>query len=271
MNAQNNKKLIEIYKKTVNNIEKESKRIKFFNKIRFKKVAHCKQEVLALESGQNVNLQKEDNLDAKYSNKVHSFYNGDLYIGKLVDGKMEGKGTYVFSQEDGTELEYVGYFKEDMKHGNGVCELPNNCIYIGQWKDDVMDGIGKMIYSSEDEYLGNWKNGKKEGHGVYTWKNSGKYIGEFKHGKMDGIGICYDDNEFIIYEGEFKNNLPHGQGTYIWPDNKKYVGEFKHGKKHGFGTFYVNDEISFQGNWKFDKPIIFNKSLDEIISSIKID
>ena len=86
---------------------------------------------------------------------------------------------------------------------------------------------------------------------------------------MEGIGTCYDYNGFIIYEGEFKNNLPHGQGVYTWPDNKRYVGEFKHGKRHGFGTFYINDEISYQGNWKFDKPSIFNKSLDELISSIK--
>lgn len=270
MNAQiNNKELIELYIKTIHNIEKEVKRIRFFNKFRTKRTSSCKQEVLALENGQNISLNNIDDSNEKESGKVHTFYNGDMYIGKLVDGQMSGKGTYIFSQDDGEELEYVGNFKNDMKNGNGLCKLPNNCLYIGEWKDDVMEGIGKMVYSSDDEYLGNWKNGKKEGHGVYTWKDSGKYVGEFKYGQMEGKGVCYDNNDFIIYEGDFKNNLPHGNGIYIWPDNKKYVGEFKHGKKHGFGTFYINDEISYQGNWKFDKPIIFNKSLDEIISSIK--
>ncbi|GKZ02503.1 hypothetical protein [Paraclostridium bifermentans] len=39
MNAEvNNKDLIEIYKKTVHNIEKEVKRISFFNKFRLKKI-----------------------------------------------------------------------------------------------------------------------------------------------------------------------------------------------------------------------------------------
>ncbi|KKY02975.1 hypothetical protein VN21_00265 [Paraclostridium benzoelyticum] len=270
MNAEvNNKDLIEIYKKTVHNIEKEVKRISFFNKFRLKKSSHCKQEVLALENGQGIQVPNTDNSSEKASGRIHTFYNGDRYIGKLIDGQMTGKGTYIFLQNDGSELEYVGDFKEDMKNGNGICELPNKCLYIGQWKDDVMEGIGKMIYASDDEYLGNWKHGKKEGHGIYTWKDSGMYIGEFKHGKMEGIGTCYDYNGFIIYEGEFKNNLPHGQGVYTWPDNKRYVGEFKHGKRHGFGTFYINDEISYQGNWKFDKPSIFNKSLDELISSIK--
>ena len=85
---------------------------------------------------------------------------------------------------------------------------------------------------------------------------------------MDGIGICYDENGRMIYEGQWKNNLAHGEGTYIWEDNKKYTGDFRHGKKHGYGTFYIDNEISYQGSWKFDKPSIFNKSLDEILSMI---
>ena len=266
---QNNKDLIETYRKTIYSIEKEIKRISLFNKFISKRSSHCQQESLALEGGQVISVSNINNSNKKPSGRIHTFYNGDEYIGKIIDGKMEGKGTYKFFQESGKELEYVGHFKNDMKDGNGTCELPNGCVYTGQWKEDLMDGIGKMHYVSDDEYLGNWKHGKKEGHGMYTWKNRGMYIGEFKHGKMDGIGTCYDEKGRIIYEGEFKNNLPHGKGTYIWPDNKRYVGEFRHGKKHGYGTFYIENDICYQGNWKFDKPIIFNKSLDEIISGIK--
>lgn len=261
---QKNKDLIEVYRKTIYSIEKEIKRINLFNKFLAKRSSHCEQEQLALEGGQNVVVSNK-----KTSGRIHTFFNGDTYIGKLVDDKMEGKGIYIFSQENKESLEYIGNFKNDMKDGNGMCELPNGCTYVGQWKSDLMEGIGKMIYVSQDEYIGNWKRGKKEGHGIYTWKSGGMYIGEFKNGKMDGIGRCYDENNVVIYEGEFKNNLPHGQGTYIWPDNKKYIGEFRHGKKHGHGTFYIDNDISYQGNWKFDKPSIFNKSLDELISSIK--
>ena len=32
--------------------------------------------------------------------------------------------------------------------------------------------------------------------------------------------------------------------------------------------FYIDNEISYQGSWKFDKPSIFNKSLDEILSKM---
>ncbi len=262
------KDLIETYKKTIHSIEKEVKRINFLNIFISKKSSHEEEVSINNENCPKTDKQ-EIELDKKKSGRIHTFNNGDTYIGKIVDGKMGGRGTYIFLNEDGTKLEYIGNFKNDMKEGPGKCELPNGCIYTGEWKHDLMDGIGKMTYASNDDYLGNWKNGKKEGHGVYTWKDKGMYIGEFKNGKMDGIGTCYDNDGLIMYEGEFKNNLPHGQGSYTWPDNKKYVGEFRHGKKHGHGTFYINGEICYQGNWKFDKPSIFNKSLDEIISSIK--
>ena len=93
-----------------------------------------------------------------------------------------------------------------------------------------------------------------------------EYIGEFKNNKMDGYGVCYDCHGNVIYEGEWKNNLVHGKGIYIWEEGKRYEGEFLHGKKHGDGTFYLNNELVYEGTWKFDKPCIFDRSLDEIFS-----
>ena len=37
-----------------------------------------------------------------------------------------------------------------------------------------------------------------------------------------------------------------------------------HGKKHGNGTFYLNGELIYEGTWKFDKPSVFGRSLDEL-------
>ena len=39
-----------------------------------------------------------------------------------------------------------------------------------------------------------------------------------------------------------------------------------YGKRHGYGTFYLNNELVYQGTWKYDKPCIFDKTLDEIFS-----
>ena len=112
--------------------------------------------------------------------------------------------------------------------------------------------------------MGNWLDGKKHGKGIYIWKDNSMYIGEFKNNKMDGYGVCYDNHGNIIYEGEWKNNLVHGKGIYIWEEGKRYEGEFLHGKKHGDGVFYLNNELIYEGTWKFDKPSIFGRSLEEL-------
>ena len=102
--------------------------------------------------------------------------------------------------------------------------------------------------------------------GIYIWNDNSMYIGEFKIIKWMGMEYVYDCHGHIIYEGEWKNNLVHGKGNIIWEEGKRYEGEFLHGKKHGDGTFYLNNELVYEGTWKFDKPCIFDRSLDEIFS-----
>ena len=91
-----------------------------------------------------------------------------------------------------------------------------------------------------------------------------RYDGDFKEGKMDGEGQCFDQNGNLIYEGQWKNNLIHGKGIYIWNEGKRYEGEFMHGKKHGKGKFYLNGELIYEGTWKFDKPSVFGRTLEEL-------
>ncbi|MDU6535275.1 MAG: hypothetical protein E6517_07535, partial [Intestinibacter bartlettii] len=43
-------------------------------------------------------------------------------------------------------------------------------------------------------------------------------------------------------------------------------GEFRNGKKHGYGSFYLDGELVYEGTWKFDKPSIFGRSLEEIFT-----
>ena len=46
----------------------------------------------------------------------------------------------------------------------------------------------------------------------------------------------------------------------------KQEDKFIHSKKHGDGIFYLNNELIYEGTWKFDKPCIFDRSLDELFS-----
>ena len=83
---------------------------------------------------------------------------GSTFTGSLIDGKMEGKGTYKLPPPD-EQCEYQGDFKDDRLDGNGVFKEKDGRIYEGQFKE-----------------------GKKHGFGIYTWKNSIRYEGFWKEG-----------------------------------------------------------------------------------------
>lgn len=199
--------------------------------------------------------------------------NDDLNQGDIVDDadikqeeNLEEDKMDSIQNKDYPSMEYIGHFMNNMKEGRGKFTFKDGDIYIGHFKEDNLEGIGQMTYSSGDEYIGSWKEGSKDGDGIYIWKDRWIYVGGFKSSKMDGYGVCYDNNGNLVYEGEWKNNLIHGQGIYIWDENKRYEGEFKHGKKHGQGTFYINNELVYKGTWKFDKPSIYNMTLEEVFS-----
>lgn len=223
------------------------------------------EEIFELEGKKEL---EEENKTKKVKNKIYKFSNGDLYIGEVEGRNMHGKGCYEFFHVKG-EVNYTTYsgeFKEGKKCGCGEFNFENGNVYTGSFDEDTMNGIGQIIYNSTDVYIGNWENGKKNDFGIYIWSDNYVYAGDFKDGKMDGQGICYNDLGEIIYNGEWKNNLIDGVGVYNWGNGKRYEGEFFQGKKHGKGMFYLNDELVYDGTWKFDKPSIFDKSLDEIFS-----
>ncbi len=223
------------------------------------------EEIFELEGKKEL---EEENKTKKVKNKIYKFSNGDLYIGEVEGRNMHGKGCYEFFHVKGEEnyTTYSGEFKEGKKCGCGEFNFENGNVYTGSFDEDTMNGIGQIIYNSTDVYIGNWENGKKNDFGIYIWSDNYVYAGDFKDGKMDGQGICYNDLGEIIYNGEWKNNLIDGVGVYNWGNGKRYEGEFFQGKKHGKGIFYLNDELVYDGTWKFDKPSIFDKSLDEIFS-----
>lgn len=219
---------------------------------------------------------EEDRLDLAKENdmvQIYKFSNGDMYIGRLLDGKMIGVGSYIFQpgEDDDSSIntEYIGNFVNGVREGRGSFTFSNGNEYIGNFKANKSDGIGRIKYNNGDEYLGNWIDGRKEGLGIYTWSDGYIYIGDFKDGKMDGNGSCFNSKGELIYDGEWKLGQIHGKGKYIWNRNKWYEGDFQQGEKHGEGTFYLNGDPVYQGTWKFDKPSIFDKSFEEIIAAMQ--
>ena len=83
---------------------------------------------------------------------------------------------------DNKEIEkYCGYFKNNLKEGEGEIYLKNKEKIESEWKEDK---IGKKIiyyYNNGDKYEGEWENYKKNGKGILYYKNGDKYNGEFKN------------------------------------------------------------------------------------------
>lgn len=264
-----NSEHMDIYKdylKYINNVDKIVKSISNMKRHSIKKnTIATEEEVYELEGKKEL---EEENKSSKDKNKIYNFTNGDIYTGEVKGRDMHGKGCYEFAHDEDAKcfMCYSGEFKEGKKDGNGEFNFENGNIYTGSFLDDNMSGIGKMTYSSNDVYIGHWEDGKKNGHGIYVWSDDFAYVGDFKDSKMEGYGVCYNNLGEIVYSGDWKNSLIDGVGTYNWGNGKIYEGEFFQGKKHGKGTFYLNNELIYDGTWKFDKPSIFDKSLDEIFS-----
>ena len=66
------------------------------------------------------------------------YKNGSVYVGKVKDGKMDGRGTYTFSNGS----KYEGEFKDDKRNGRGTYIYPDGEKYEGEFKDDKSNGRG---------------------------------------------------------------------------------------------------------------------------------
>ncbi|MEG1409906.1 MAG: hypothetical protein RSD36_08685 [Terrisporobacter sp.] len=249
------------YLREINTLKKQIKSIESMKRKAEKKQNFAtKEEVAFLEKEE---LSEEDIYSCN-KNKIYIFSNGDKYIGKIENNELHGNSYYVMYDDEEIIMEYIGEFKNNIREGTGQCLFDNGNKYLGYFEEDLFNGIGEMKYANKDEYIGQWQNNKKHGRGVFTWADGSRYNGEYAQGKMEGFGMCFDHTGNLIYQGEWKNNLIHGQGTYIWNEGKKYIGDFLHGKKHGEGTFYLNGELIYDGTWKFDKPSVFGRTLEEL-------
>jgi len=60
--------------------------------------------------------------------------------------------------------------------------------YVGEWRDDKQHGQGIETSADGDNYIGEFKDGKRHGQGTFTFADGEKYVGEFKDGNYHGQG-----------------------------------------------------------------------------------
>ena len=96
---------------------------------------------------------------------------GDLYDGEWYQDKIQGKGHYIWKNQDS----YIGQWEGNRRHGYGTSKTSKE-TYEGYFKNDLRDGYGTCFYE-EGKYEGYWSLDKRHGQGTFTWRNGDQYIG----------------------------------------------------------------------------------------------
>ena len=136
---------------------------------------------------------------------------GSKYIGQVVNGLAEGKGTWYGTKEPFIGDRYEGEFRNNKFEGKGIYYYNNE-----PWKDD--------------RYEGEWRNGKKEGKGIYYYNDGDIYEGDFRNGNR--------------YEGDWRNDKLEGKGIMYYNNGDREMGDFYNDKQIGkFVMLKINGEV----------------------------
>jgi len=192
----------------------------------------------------------------EYGDDYLIYYDGSIYKGELKyrensDSIRDGYGSMTYS--DGVSS-YIGYYKNNEKHGYGKYKFKNEYTYEGEFKNGIKCGKGKFISYIEREYIyeGEFENDVKCGKGKFISFNENinfTYEGEFKNDVRWGKGkyVSHNDNIIITYDGEWKDDNRHGYGKYSY---KELYDSYPNPNPNQSTNFY---EEEYEGFWINDK------------------
>lgn len=156
------------------------------------------------------------------------FWNGAE--GYWKDGKMEGHGTYWFSNGD----RYAGIFRDGKPGSKGTWWFGNGDSYQGQC------GISKSKDSRGGDLMDDVTNLSREGQGIYWYHNGNRYEGQFEENQRSGDGtIWYADGG--LYKGAWAKGEMEGRGKMEYANHEAYDGQWQAGTMHGRGVFFFSD------------------------------
>lgn len=145
-----------------------------------------------------------------------------VYVGQTTLGRQgqqgrqpQGQGILVSEGNYGT-IQYVGSFKNGLRHGFGTITTPRGEAFYGYFTEDVMWGPGSYVYPNpEENYLKDhcirirfdgMMNGKPCGKGVMTWSDGRKEVGIFE-GSEIVTQLSWDDCHGVLLVAEENANL----------------------------------------------------------------
>ncbi|TNV80986.1 hypothetical protein FGO68_gene10302 [Halteria grandinella] len=136
------------------------------------------------------------------------------YFGQVLDGKKDGYGILLCTDEKGRAHFYAYQWKEDSPVNQGTLIIFGQHLqkYNGALdKSFLQTGHGSL--HADDEYEGEWKKGKFHGKGKKTQKDGSSFEGAWKKGQKHGFGI-ETDADGISCEGKWKKNQKVGDLKY---------------------------------------------------------
>ena len=187
--------------------------------------------------------------DKRQGKGLMTWKNGDSFEGIWVDDQQKGQGIIKVKS---TSCVYEGECLNCQKHGFGKMKYDNGDSYIGFFKQNVKHGYGKFIQHQGQYVTGEWKDGKIS-LGKVTFPNRYEYEGELHELKFHGKGKLTDFTKQTVHEGMFEDNML-VQGRKHQVDNFLYEGSFVNQRFEGQGklTLYPKDDIEllvFEGTF----------------------
>ncbi|OPL08784.1 MAG: hypothetical protein AVO33_09430 [delta proteobacterium ML8_F1] len=178
-----------------------------------------------------------DNGDALYrlqglDIEGYRWANGDLYIGTMVQGGIDGFG--YFSWINGTH-------------------------YIGEIEEGLIHGQGSMAFGTAT-YTGEFNRGEMTGEAMVVWEDDDVFVGEYVRGALTGLGM-HQDPAGERYLGQYLKGAKEGRGIYTYAGGLTYFGTFNQEYRDGDDfTMYYRDS----GDTAFED--MAGRILDEALS-----
>lgn len=119
--------------------------------------------------------------------------NGDVYKGKIINGKRNGYGILILSS--GIKVE--GSFLDDIIVGQCIINDEKGNVYIGFIENGSLNGKCVIKYANNESYEGYVKDNKKCGQGRFTFADGSFYLGEFKEDKFNGKGTIFNEKGIL--------------------------------------------------------------------------
>jgi hypothetical protein len=106
------------------------------------------------------------------------------WSGSCVKGKATGEGTLLKITDGQQKWKYIGKVRDGKFDGKSILIFASGDKYVGDFRDGKFDGKGILTFASGDKYVGDFRDSKYNGKGVFTFANGKKKQGRYVNDQL---------------------------------------------------------------------------------------